>query len=83
MDEMQREKRVLQIKIWSFLIAMALCSVIHGFAPGWLTLLTMVFVLMWATYGYKRLFSGWPSVLTLRGSGRAFILAVCWPLVFT
>ncbi|MGH8782862.1 hypothetical protein [Paraburkholderia sp.] len=75
------EQRVLTIKCVSFLVAIGVCSIIHGVAPGWLTLLALIFVLLWATYGYKRLFDGWPDVTTLTRSWRAFMLALCWPLM--
>ena len=81
MDHIQHDGTVFKVKVLSFLIAIATCSVIHGFVPGWITFFAIVFVLLWATYGYKRLFGGWPDVITLRRSGRAFLLAVCWPLV--
>ncbi|MBR8426220.1 hypothetical protein KDW22_24710 [Burkholderia cenocepacia] len=81
MPPSQTEHKVVQVKAWSFLIAMAICSLIHGFVPGWLTFFSLVCALLWTAYGYKRLFGGWPDVLTLRQSMRGFALAACWPLV--
>ncbi|SEU40203.1 hypothetical protein SAMN03159335_06230 [Burkholderia cepacia] len=81
MDHNELGGRIMQVKAWSFLIAMAVCSIIHGVVPGWLTFFCIVSVLLWALFGYKRVFGGWPDVGTFRESGRAFILAMCWPLL--
>jgi len=77
----QNRHDVIRVKSWSFVIAIAMCSVIHGVASGWITLFSIIRVLFWTLYGYKRLFGGWPDVITLWRSGYAFILALWWPLV--
>lgn len=82
MDQHEREGWVLQVKVWSFLVAMAVCAIVHGSVPGWPTVFAIAFVLLWAFYGYKRLFGGWPDAVTFRESGRAFMLALGWPLLY-
>lgn len=34
----------------------------------------------WLTYGYRRVFKGFPVVRSISQSVRAFALALCWPV---